>query len=42
LAAGKLGDLSRVETRPLADGSRAFDDPDKGRSAAAKIVLLPS
>ncbi len=41
LAAGKLGDLAWVETRPLADGSRAFDDLDKGRSAAAKIVLLP-
>lgn len=41
LAAGKLGDLAWVETRPLADGARAFDDLDKGRSAAAKIVLLP-
>ena len=41
LAAGKLGDLAWVETRPLADGARAFDDLDKGRSAAAKIVLVP-
>lgn len=39
---GAFGDLAWVEERPLADGARAFDDLDKGRSAAAKIVLLPN
>ncbi|CAB1075522.1 L-threonine 3-dehydrogenase (EC [Olavius algarvensis Delta 1 endosymbiont] len=38
---GQLGDLSWVETRPLAEGARAFDDLDKGRTAAAKLVLIP-
>ncbi|MCX7891680.1 MAG: alcohol dehydrogenase catalytic domain-containing protein [Burkholderiales bacterium] len=42
LAEGAFGDLAWVETRPLADGARAFDDLDKGRSAAAKIVLTPA
>jgi alcohol dehydrogenase len=41
LAAGVFGDLGWVETRPLADGARAFDDLDRGRTAAAKIVLRP-
>ncbi len=36
-----LGDLSWIETRPLSEGARAFDDLDKGRTAAAKIVLIP-
>ena len=36
-----LGDLSWVETRQLADGAQAFDDLHNGRSAAAKIVLIP-
>ncbi|MCU0898097.1 MAG: alcohol dehydrogenase catalytic domain-containing protein [Burkholderiales bacterium] len=39
---GAFGDLAWVETRDLADGARAFADLDKGRSAAAKIVLTPS
>jgi len=38
---GMLGDLTWVETRPLADGAQAFDDLHNGRSAAAKIVLIP-
>lgn len=38
---GLLGDLSWVETRPLSEGARAFDDLDKRRTAAAKIVLIP-
>jgi len=38
---GLLGDLSWVETRPLSQGAQAFDDLDNGRTAAAKIVLIP-
>ncbi len=38
---GAFGDLAWVEERPLADGANAFADLDKGRSAAAKIVLRP-
>jgi alcohol dehydrogenase len=38
---GVLGDLSWVEARPLSDGAAAFADLDAGRTAAAKIVLLP-
>lgn len=38
---GLLGDLSWIETRPLADGSQAFDDLHNERTAAAKIVLIP-
>lgn len=38
---GAFGDLAWVETRRLDDGLAAFDDLDRGRSAAAKIVLLP-
>ena len=41
LHAGAFGDLSWVEQRPLADGPRTFEDLDQGRSAAAKIVLVP-
>ncbi len=41
IGSGLLGDLSWVETRPLAEGAAAFDDLDKGRTAAAKIVLIP-
>ena len=41
LEAGSLGDLSWVETRPLADGASAFADLDQGKSAAAKIILVP-
>jgi len=38
---GALGNLSWVEHRPLEDGPAAFRDLDAGRTAAAKIVLLP-
>jgi threonine dehydrogenase-like Zn-dependent dehydrogenase len=38
---GQLGDLSWVETRPLSEGAQAFRDLDEGRTAAAKIVLIP-
>ena len=41
LHGGAFGDLAWVEERPLSEGARAFDDLDKGRSAAAKIVLRP-
>ena len=41
LAEGAFGDLSWVEERALADGARAFDDLDKGRTASAKLLLLP-
>ena len=41
LADGSLGSLDWIETRPLADGGRAFHDLSAGRSAAAKIVLIP-
>lgn len=38
---GLLGDLSWVEARPLSEGAKAFRDLDEGRTAAAKIVLIP-
>ncbi len=38
---GAFGDLGWVEQRPLADGARAFDDLQRGKSASAKIVLRP-
>ena len=38
---GMLGNLEWLESRPLADGARAFDDLDHGRTAAGKIVLIP-
>jgi len=38
---GVLGDLAWVEHRPMEDGPAAFRDLDAGRTAAAKIVLLP-
>ncbi|MBV9569143.1 MAG: alcohol dehydrogenase catalytic domain-containing protein [Hyphomicrobiales bacterium] len=41
LAAGRLGDLSWLEERPLAEGGRAFADIDANSVAAAKIVLRP-
>ena len=41
LAAGRLGDLSWLEERPLSDGARAFADIDANAVAAAKIVLRP-
>jgi alcohol dehydrogenase len=41
IATGMLGDLGWVETRPLSDGAGAFEDLHHGRTAAAKIVLVP-
>ena len=41
LHGGALGDLAWVEQRPLAEGADAFADLDHGRTAAAKVVLLP-
>ncbi|MBS0447693.1 MAG: alcohol dehydrogenase catalytic domain-containing protein [Proteobacteria bacterium] len=41
LGRGAFGDLSWVEERALADGARAFADLDQGRTAAAKLVLVP-
>ena len=41
LAGGAFGDLAWVATRPLAAGARAFEDLDRGRTPAAKIVLRP-
>jgi alcohol dehydrogenase len=41
LVGGMFGDLDWVETRPLADGRRAFADLDKGLISAAKLVLIP-
>lgn len=38
---GLLGDLSWVETRPLADGAKAFDDLHNARTAAGKLVMIP-
>ncbi len=38
---GLFGDLSWVEQRPLSEGQQAFVDLHEGRSASAKLVLLP-
>ena len=38
---GAFGDLTWIEERSLADGAQAFRDLDRGRAAAAKIVLRP-
>jgi threonine dehydrogenase-like Zn-dependent dehydrogenase len=38
---GRLGPLDWTETRPLAEGARAFADIRAGRVAAPKIVLTP-
>jgi 2-desacetyl-2-hydroxyethyl bacteriochlorophyllide A dehydrogenase len=41
LAQGAFGDLSWVEERTLAEGQQAFVDLDRGRCAAAKVLLRP-
>lgn len=41
IASGRLGRLQWCESRPLADGARAFADIDAGRAASAKLVLRP-
>ena len=38
---GRLGEIDWVETRPLAEGARAFADIRSGKVAAPKIVLTP-
>jgi 2-desacetyl-2-hydroxyethyl bacteriochlorophyllide A dehydrogenase len=38
---GAFGNLEWVETRPMSDGAQAFDDLHKGRTASAKVVMLP-
>ena len=42
MAAGSLGNLDWIETRPLDDGIQAFDDLLEGRTGAAKIILHPA
>lgn len=39
LASGRLGPLNWVESRDLSEGHQAFQDIDRGNTAAAKIVL---
>jgi 2-desacetyl-2-hydroxyethyl bacteriochlorophyllide A dehydrogenase len=41
LGRGVFGDLSWVEHRPLSEAARAFDELDRGRIAAPKVVLTP-
>jgi L-iditol 2-dehydrogenase len=41
LHSGKLGDLNWIEQRPLSEGSSAFLDLSQGKTAAAKIILIP-
>jgi threonine dehydrogenase-like Zn-dependent dehydrogenase len=41
LQEGAFGDLSWVQSVPLADGAQAFADLDSGRLATAKVVLIP-
>ena len=38
---GAFGDLSWVESVPMADGAKAFADLDSGQIASSKLVLLP-
>jgi threonine dehydrogenase-like Zn-dependent dehydrogenase len=38
---GAFGDLTWVEERSLAEGARAFEELDRGRLAAAKVLLIP-
>lgn len=42
LERGAFGDLRWVEKRGLADGPAAFDDLHHGRTAAAKVLLMPA
>lgn len=41
LADGAFGSLEWVQTRPMNEGARAFEDLHSGKAAAAKVVLLP-
>ncbi|WP_422368455.1 alcohol dehydrogenase catalytic domain-containing protein [Pelagibius sp.] len=38
---GRLGTLDWIDRRALADGGRAFEDLDAGRTSAAKVILKP-
>ncbi len=38
---GAFGDLSWIETRPLGEGARAFEDLHQGKVASAKLMLCP-
>jgi 2-desacetyl-2-hydroxyethyl bacteriochlorophyllide A dehydrogenase len=38
---GAFGGLEWVETRPMSVGTQAFNDLDLGRTASAKVVLMP-
>lgn len=38
---GAFGGLEWVETRPMSEGAQAFNDLDLGRTASAKVVLMP-
>ena len=38
---GRLGALDWIETRPLSEGARAFEDIRAGRVTAPKIILKP-
>lgn len=39
---GAFGSLEWIESRALDEGGQAFQDLDKGRTAAGKVVLLPT
>ena len=41
LERGAFGSLEWVQTRPLEEGARAFADLHEGKTAAAKVVLVP-
>jgi L-iditol 2-dehydrogenase len=41
LYSGKLGNLNWIEQRPLSEGNNAFLDLSQGKTAAAKIILIP-
>jgi len=41
LYSGTLGSFEWIEQRPLSEGAHAFSDLSAGRSASAKIVLVP-
>jgi alcohol dehydrogenase len=42
IQSGALGAMNWIEQRPLSAGEAAFADIDRGKSAAAKIILRPS
>lgn len=42
LHTGAFGDLRWAQTRPLADGGRAFAELDQGVIGSSKVILLPA